>query len=107
MVRSVLAALAALLLVAPAGAGSTTAPSRIAFGRDLGDMVAARHGTRSSRRAWLKATRGEQHFIGTLVSILFLVPFANLVAPVVGTAAAVHLFNRSYQFREGARERAR
>lgn len=68
----------------------------IAFGRDLGEMAAARHGDRASRRSWLKATRGEQHFIGTIVSVLFLVPFANLVAPVVGTAAAIHLFNRSY-----------
>lgn len=68
----------------------------IAFGRDLGEIAASRHGDRQSRRAWLKATRGEQHIIGTLVSVLFLVPFANLVAPVLGTAAAIHLFNRSF-----------
>src|SRR4051812_36319604 len=68
----------------------------IAFGRDLGDMAAARHGDRASRRRWLKATRGEQHLIGLLVSALFLVPFANLLAPLVGTPAAIHLFNRSY-----------
>lgn len=68
----------------------------IAFGRDLGELAAARHGDRLSRRAWLKANRGEQHIIGTIVSILFLVPFANLLAPVFGTAAAIHLFNRSF-----------
>ena len=67
-----------------------------AFGRDLAELAAARHGDRQSRRAWLKSTRGEQHIIGTIVSVLFLVPFANLVAPVVGTAAAIHLFNRSF-----------
>jgi|SRR4051794_28196662 CysZ protein len=67
----------------------------LAFGRDFGDLAASRHGDRASRRTWLKATRGEQHFIGTIVSVLFLVPFANLLAPVVGTAAAIHLFNRS------------
>ena len=38
MMRVVLAALAALLLVAPAGAGSTASTSRIAFGRDLGGL---------------------------------------------------------------------
>jgi TolB protein len=38
MMRSVLAALAALLLIAPAGAAGTTAPSRIAFGLDLGGL---------------------------------------------------------------------
>jgi len=68
----------------------------IAFGRDLAELAAARHGDRASRRAWLRATRGEQHLIGTVVSILFLVPFLNLIAPVVGTAAAIHLFNRSF-----------
>jgi CysZ protein len=76
----------------------------IAFGRDLGDMAAARHGDRASRRAWLNATRGEQHMIGTLVSGLFLVPFVNVLAPVVGTAAAIHLFNRSYWAMDSARE---
>jgi len=38
MMRLVLAALAALMLLAPAGAGGATAPSRIAFGRDLGGL---------------------------------------------------------------------
>ena len=38
MIRAVLAALAALLLVAPAGAGGTPQTSRIAFGRDLGGL---------------------------------------------------------------------
>jgi CysZ protein len=68
----------------------------LAFGRDLGELAAARHGDRQSRRQWLRATRGEQHLIGTIVSVLFLVPFANLLAPVIGTAAAIHLFNRSF-----------
>jgi uncharacterized protein involved in cysteine biosynthesis len=68
----------------------------LAFGRDVAELAAVRHGDRSSRRAWLKSTRGEQGLIGTLVSVLFLVPFANLVAPIVGTAAGIHLFNRSY-----------
>ena len=68
----------------------------LAFGRDLGELAASRHGDSSSRRAWIKETRGEQHLIGTIVSVLFLVPFANLLAPVIGTAAAIHLFNRSF-----------
>lgn len=76
----------------------------IAFGRDLGEMAASRHGDRASRRAWLKATRGEQHFIGTLVSSLLLVPIANLLAPAVGAAAAIHLFNRSYWAKNSLRE---
>ena len=68
----------------------------IAFGRDIGELAAARHGDRLSRRAWLKQTRAQQQFIGLVVSVLFLVPFANLLAPVIGTAAGIHLFNGSF-----------
>jgi CysZ protein len=67
----------------------------VAFGRDLAELAAARHGDRHSRRAWLKRTRGEQNLMGTMVSIMFLVPFVNQIAPVVGTAMAIHLFDRS------------
>ena len=66
----------------------------LAFGRDLGELAATRHSDRVTRRAWLKETRGEQGLIGTMVSAMFLVPFVNLVAPVVGAAAAVHLYDR-------------
>ena len=66
----------------------------LAFGRDLAELAAARHGDRVSRRAWLKATRGEQGLLGTLVSAMFLVPFVNLIAPIVGAAMAIHLYNR-------------
>jgi uncharacterized protein involved in cysteine biosynthesis len=68
-----------------------------AFGRDIGELAAARHGDRESRRAWLRAKRGEQHLLGVLVSVLFLIPFVNLVAPVLGVAAGIHLFNRSFR----------
>ena len=66
----------------------------LAFGRDLAELAAARHGTRESRRVWLKSTRGEQGLCGTLVSILFLIPFVNLIAPILGAAMAIHLYNR-------------
>jgi uncharacterized protein involved in cysteine biosynthesis len=61
----------------------------LAFGRDVAELASARHGDRHSRRAWFKSTRGEQGLIGTAVSALFLVPFANLVAPIIGTAAGI------------------
>jgi CysZ protein len=67
----------------------------LAFGRDLGALAAARHGDRQSRRAQLQRTRGEQNLMGTMVSVMFLVPFVNMIAPVVGTAMAIHLFERS------------
>ena len=66
----------------------------IAFGRDLGEMVAARHVDRGARQAWLRATRIERGLIGSAVTGLFLVPFLNLVAPVLGVATTVHLFHR-------------
>jgi len=67
-----------------------------AFGRDVAELAASRHGDRQSRRLWLKRTRGQQHLIGLVMSGLLLVPFANLLAPVIGTAAAIHLFNTSF-----------
>ena len=73
----------------------------LAFGRDIGEMAAARYGDRESRRAWLRSTRSQQYWIGILVSVLFLVPFANLVAPVIGVAAGIHLFNRSFWREKG------
>jgi uncharacterized protein involved in cysteine biosynthesis len=73
----------------------------LAFGRDVAELAAARHGDRQIRRVWLRSTRGEQGLIGTAVSVLFLIPFANLVAPIIGTAAGIHLFNRSFRAANG------
>lgn len=67
----------------------------IAFGRDLGEMVAARHGDRAERQAWLARTRIERMLIGSTVTALFLVPFANLVAPILGATMTTHLYLRS------------
>jgi CysZ protein len=65
----------------------------VAIGRDLGEMVAARHGDRASRRAWLRATRAERALMGGIVTAIFLVPFVNLLAPVFGAAMATHLYH--------------
>ena len=67
----------------------------LAFGRDLGELASARHGTRAEGQAWQHAHRGETRLLGIVISGLFLIPFANLIAPVVGVAAAVHLFQRT------------
>lgn len=66
----------------------------VAFGRDLGEMVAARHADHAARRAWLGATRIERTLIGSAVTGLFLIPFVNLIAPVLGAAMTVHLFHQ-------------
>ncbi|NIJ08336.1 uncharacterized protein involved in cysteine biosynthesis [Sphingomonas vulcanisoli] len=69
-----------------------------AFGHDLGAMVALRHGDRISRRAWLRATRGDRWAIGAAMTALFLVPIVNLIAPILGAAAITHLHNRRTRF---------
>ncbi|GAC1573859.1 MAG: hypothetical protein NVS3B5_03760 [Sphingomicrobium sp.] len=66
----------------------------LALGRDFAELAAVRHADHLSRRVWLKSTRGEQGLSGTLVSILFLIPFANLLAPILGASMAIHLYNR-------------
>lgn len=67
----------------------------MAFGRDLGEMVAARHGDRAARQAWLGTTRVQRMLIGSVVTALFLIPFVNLVAPVLGATMTTHLYLRS------------
>jgi uncharacterized protein involved in cysteine biosynthesis len=62
------------------------------LGRDLGEMVAVRHHRGPALEAWLAATRVRRALLGLAVTFLFLIPFANLLAPVVGAAMAAHLF---------------
>lgn len=64
----------------------------VALGRDLGEMVAVRHHRGPELKRWLAATRGRRALLGFGVTWLFMIPFANLLAPVVGAAMATHLF---------------
>lgn len=64
------------------------------LGRDLGDMVAARHMPSRELPAWRKRTGFLRFVLGSIGTGLFLVPILNLVAPVVGAAMATHLFHR-------------
>jgi CysZ protein len=63
------------------------------LGRDLGDMVAARHMPHEAMRGWRATTRGPRFLLGLAVAGLFVVPIANLLAPVLGAAMATHLFH--------------
>lgn len=65
------------------------------LGRDLGDMVAARHLSPEAMRAWRSATQAKRFLLGLAATGLFLVPFLNILAPVIGAAMATHLFHRS------------
>ena len=66
----------------------------LALGRDLGEMVAVRHHRGPALKAWLAATRGRRALLGLFVTWLFMIPFANLLAPAIGAAMATHLFHR-------------
>ena len=69
------------------------AVNAMVLGRDLANMVAARHFDRAARRQWLAQNRGQRLLLGGITTALFLVPVVNLVAPVVGAAMATHLFH--------------
>jgi uncharacterized protein involved in cysteine biosynthesis len=64
------------------------------LGRDLGDMVAARHMPYGQLAEWRRGTRLRRFALGAIGTGLFLVPLVNLVAPVLGAALATHVFHR-------------
>jgi len=64
------------------------------LGRDLGDMVAARHMAYAQIAEWRRQTRLRRFGLGAVGTGLFLVPLINLVAPVLGAAMATHAFHR-------------
>ncbi len=68
----------------------------ILLGRDLQDMIAARHASdyRELAAEWSlpKATR---FALGLIISLLLTIPFVNFLAPVLGAAMATHLVHRN------------
>lgn len=63
------------------------------LGRDLGEMVAARHMDAAAMRGWRKATGGQRFLLGLAGTALFVVPILNILAPILGAAMATHLFH--------------
>lgn len=64
------------------------------LGRDLGEMVAARHVAPARMRDWRKTGAVDRFALGVAGTALFMVPIVNLFAPVLGAAMATHLFHR-------------
>lgn len=64
------------------------------LGRDLGDMVAARHMRYGELSKWRRRTSTRRFILGMFGTGLLLVPLVNLVAPVIGAAMATHAFHR-------------
>lgn len=71
------------------------AVNALLLGRDLGEMVAVRHLDREGVKSWLAQTKLSRALLGAFMTMLFLIPIANLVAPLIGAAMATHLFHRS------------
>lgn len=69
------------------------AVNALALGRDLGEMVAARHMDDAALRRWLASSRPRRALLGLAATGLFMVPFVNLLAPVLGAAMATHVFH--------------
>ena len=67
------------------------------LGRDLGDMVAARHMGDAAMRGWRKATGGPRFLLGLAVTGMFVVPILNILAPILGAAMATHLFHGGHK----------
>ncbi|MFN3946002.1 MAG: EI24 domain-containing protein [Allosphingosinicella sp.] len=66
----------------------------LALGRDLGEMVAVRHLEGDALRRWLGASRLRRALLGLAATWLFMIPFLNLLAPVLSAAVATHLYHR-------------
>ena len=65
------------------------------LGRDLGDMVAARHLPPAAMRGWRAATGPRRFLLGLAATALFVVPLLNILAPLIGAAMATHMFHGS------------
>jgi CysZ protein len=63
------------------------------LGRDLGEMVAARHMPQAAMRGWRASTGLQRFLLGLAGTALFMVPILNLAAPILGAAMATHLFH--------------
>lgn len=64
------------------------AVNAVLLGRELTDMALLRHEHLLPRAA---VPRRERWALGAVVAAMMLIPFANLLAPVIGAAAGTHL----------------
>ena len=64
------------------------------LGREYYELVAHRRLEPVEARTLRRAFRGQNFFAGVVIAFLMTVPLVNLLAPVIGTAAMVHLVQR-------------
>ncbi|MCA1749069.1 MAG: EI24 domain-containing protein [Sphingomonadales bacterium] len=92
-----LVALPLYLLLFVTGIGTVIAVfavNALLLARDLADLVAMRHVAEAERPAWLKRTRWRRLQLGGVSAGLFLLPVANLLAPILSAAMAAHMLHR-------------
>ena len=101
LVRTVLAnaaalPVAALLLFTGIGAAAVFwAVNAFLIGRELRDMVWSRHRSDPAESAPMGGVN--RLLLGGVVVALLAVPFINLLAPIIGAAAATHMVHRARQ----------
>ena len=74
------------------------------LGREYFELVAARRANPELARALSRRNRLSLWAAGTVAALMLTVPLLNLVAPVIATAAMVHLFHAWRGEAEQARE---
>jgi len=83
-----------VLLISGVGAPVTAALflliNGMLIGREFFEMVAVRHLPRGQVRRLRLARSGEAYRTGLAIAALFLIPFVNLIAPVLGAAMMTH-----------------
>ncbi|MEO1167728.1 MAG: EI24 domain-containing protein [Pseudomonadota bacterium] len=65
----------------------------ILLARDLGELIAIRHVPRAEWGDWRRETRGKRMQIGLVAAVLFVIPVANLLAPILSAAMAAHMLH--------------
>lgn len=70
------------------------------LGREYFEMVALRRLDAETARRLRRAQRGKLLGAGLVITVLLSLPLINLVAPIVGAAAMVHLYARMSDGRE-------
>ena len=65
------------------------------LGREYFELVAVRHFLTQDARRIRRAHRDSVFLAGGLITVMFMIPFLNLLAPIVGAAMMVHVFHAS------------
>jgi uncharacterized protein involved in cysteine biosynthesis len=92
-----LAALPFAVVLLATGVGTPLlflAVNAVLLGRELHDMVWMRHRHRQEVRRSDALGRGDRTLLGLVVAVMLSIPGLNLLAPVIGAAAATHLIHR-------------